>query len=1011
MADWFYTREGILELSARGDDDIAQTLLRSEVVGGVIREGVKYYLAGANATLKGKTIRRNGTALPNGINATTLQNNFSTYWEVVFNAPSGESSQAIRDLEQKTQDLSVFAPVATGWTDATQTSQGGFYNSATAQSLTQAKALGNNQFVRSKTSAIQDHILARIPANTDPAQYRILFTSGRGVHAYHPTLSTYQNLGADSNWQYFRYQSILGDDVASLVLQVTASSAHIGHTEFRGTLGDGIVTTDSIKDGAITAAKLDSGISLGGGGGLSTVATDDTIEGDGSSADPLKVSWRDEVVKNTNDSARMKLVTGDILAGERREPSWGQVNNSGAEGGLASNNGDGYWNETRAKAATYSARAITASSNGDYFVARIPVSADPRQYVVREANTFSGTIDNPVNGMRRLGSNANWHYYIEDVRLFGTVSLRSSNHLVGQNVWGGGLGDGIVSPESLDSDVQGRLLPEPTNDSADSAKVAALKSDGSGYELVPQSGTGGSGGLSFVATDDTLDGTGTSSDALTIPWRGDVTKNTSAVDRLKLATADIIVGETRVPSWGAVNASGAQGGIAYAENWTLESAKTASYSAPTLTLPNGGGFVVIRIPAGGEPRNWFIREPGGIFGNIDAHLNEITFLGTDDTWDYYWERVRWFGTIRLERSTHNTGFNTWGGKLGDAALRQLGGAGTPAQAYFSLMQDGSSTALTGTWLDLTLAGSPVTNQGTFTASGSEVTIGVAGAYIVRGQVRGAVNGGGGASSNRVRIESRLFLTQADSTTTQSPMGSAYIRNQYSSVQSNIATCNAVWSLGVGDTVKLQGRAQRQNSGEVVTLDNGQCSLSLALVGSSTAGPKGDPGEDGAGLTNGSVTLARLADAVAKRLLPAILGSAGQVLQVNSDGTGVEYADGGGGGGGLAFKQVARDTDHDNDVNGRLTDTSIDVPTDSGLYGISFSSGGKIHAFNLAGLNSKTSSNRSFATANNSYTFDSDSSSSATVYYLGRNTTTGKITVGHRGGNANEVVTLYLIAAS
>ena len=821
-------RYGLLELTSRTDDDVQETLLLSEIGGDSIATGDKYYVSGGDVGgLNGKTIRRTSKTLGT-VSEAVFKRDFATYWEVLFDAPSGESSQAIRDLEQKTQDLSVFAPVATGWTDATQRNQGGFYNSDAVQSLDQAKALNNNQYVLTKTSGIGDHIVARIPVNTDPSQYRIVFTSGRGVHAYHPTLSTYQNLGVDSNWQYFRYQSILGDDVATLTLQVTPSSDHIGHTEFRGTLGDGIVTTDSIKDGAITEEKLDSGISLGGGGGgLSTVATDDTIEGDGSTSDPLKITWRDEVIKNTNDAARMKLVTGDIISGERREQSWGAVNTSGAEGGLAKNNGDGYWNESRAKAATYSARAITASSNGDYFVIRIPVGSDPRQYAIREANTFSGTIDNPVNGMRRLGSDTNWVYYIEDIRMFGTVTLRSSTHLVGQNVWGGKLGSGSVDIDSLANAVGDRLLPAPTGDASDSARVAALNSSGDAWELVPQSGSGGSG-LSFVTTDETINGTGTSSDALTIPWKAQVDQNTRDDVRLKLAAADIIVGEKSVASWGKVNNSGNQGGLARNNAdgyWNLTRAKAATYTGRAINASSNGDYFVARIPVGSDTRKFAIREEGTFSGTIDNVLNTTRFLGTDDTWNYYVEDVRLFAKVTLRSSTHLVGFNTWGGKLG----------------------------------------------------------------------------------------------------------------------------------------------------------------------------------------NGVVDIDALADSIAKRLLPAILGSAGQILQVNSAGDGVEFV--APSGGALAFKQVGRDADHDNDISGRLTDTSIDVPTDSGLYGISFTSGGKIHAFNLAGLNSKSSSNNSFATSGNSYTFDSDSSSDATVYYLGRNTTTGKITVGHRGGNANEVVTLYLIAAS
>ena len=170
------------------------------------------------------------------------------------------------------------------------------------------------------------------------------------------------------------------------------------------------------------------------------------------------------------------------------------------------------------------------------------------------------------------------------------------------------------------------------------------------------------GGLATVATDDTIDGDGSSADPLLIPWRGEVTKNTDASSRLKLATNDILIGEHRAVSWGDVNSSGAEGGLAKANTWTLATAKTATYSAPTLDADSGGDFYVARIPVGSDPRNWAIQEPSSHFGVITTHLNEVTHLGSDDNWDYYEDRVRLFGKIRLRKSAHTVGHNTWGGK-------------------------------------------------------------------------------------------------------------------------------------------------------------------------------------------------------------------------------------------------------------------------------------------------------------------------------------------------------------
>ena len=239
----------------------------------------------------------------------------------------------------------------------------------------------------------------------------------------------------------------------------------------------------------------------GGGGGLSTVSTDETISGDGSSDDPLTITWRDEVVKNTAASSRLKLATADILVGESRDPTWGIVNSSGVAGGLAKNNADGYWNLTRAKAATYTATAITASGNGDYFVARLPLGSDTRLYAFREAGTFSGTIDEPLNASRKLGSDDDWDYYVYDVRLFGTVSLRSSTHNVGFNTWGGQYKAGSVGIDALAAAVAARLLPTGGSD----GQFLGRSSSAPAWVAAPSGGGGGGGARNTIAFKDNLE--------------------------------------------------------------------------------------------------------------------------------------------------------------------------------------------------------------------------------------------------------------------------------------------------------------------------------------------------------------------------------------------------------------------------------------------------------------------------------------------------------------------------
>ena len=185
----------------------------------------------------------------------------------------------------------------------------------------------------------------------------------------------------------------------------------------------------------------------------------------------------------------------------------------------------------------------------------------------------------------------------------------------------------------------------------------------------PSGGTGG--GLSTVATDDTIDGDGSSGDPLTVPWRDEVRKNTDAASRLKLATHDIIVGSKRATGWQDVNSDGSEGGIAFAERWTLDTAKAATYTNGDLATPSGGGYAVVRIPTGAEPRHWRIVEPSTHFGDIEVGVNEFHALGSDNTWDYYEDNVRLFGTISFQTQDHVVGSNTWAGKLSDSLTKRL----------------------------------------------------------------------------------------------------------------------------------------------------------------------------------------------------------------------------------------------------------------------------------------------------------------------------------------------------
>ena len=224
-----------------------------------------------------------------------------------------------------------------------------------------------------------------------------------------------------------------------------------------------------------------------------------------------------------------------------------------------------------------------------------------------------------------------------------------------------------------------------------------------------------------------------------------------------------------------------------------------------------------------------------------------------------------------------------------------GGTVTPAQAYSTLMKDASNNNLTSAWKGIPLGDNPTVNQGTFTASGQDLTVGVAGQYLISGQV--SANTSSTKSANRVRLECRARLTRsADNTHLNTNIGSAYIRNQYTETQRNIAAFTSIMTFAAGDKVQLQARAVRQDNNDTVTILSGDSSLSVALIGSTTAGPAGGVtvqttaalSGDGStstplGLADGGVDLDALAAAVVQRLIPPG-GDDGDVLIRQGSGT-------------------------------------------------------------------------------------------------------------------------------
>ena len=261
-------REGVLEIASRDNETLAVTLLRAETADGVVAEGTKYYLTGALVTHRGKVIRRNGTALPEGISTGDFQTNFATYWEVILDPGLADGSVTHSKLAA----------------DAVE-----------ADNI-KAGAVGSAKLA----NAVRSQLLPTLP-NTGSRNDKVLKFAGNTL-----------GWEADATGG-----TTLAD--GSVTTAKLAADAVTG-----AKLADGAVGQEHLKNASVSASKLSSAVTTtmgriptapgnsnnnrvwktdgsgtpgwrvdataSGGSGLSQVNTDSTLTGDGTSGDALKVA-------------------------------------------------------------------------------------------------------------------------------------------------------------------------------------------------------------------------------------------------------------------------------------------------------------------------------------------------------------------------------------------------------------------------------------------------------------------------------------------------------------------------------------------------------------------------------------------------------------------------------------------------------------------------------------------------------------------------------------------------
>jgi len=144
--------------------------------------------------------------------------------------------RAIQSLEGVTADLHAGA-APSGWSDATAASQGGVGAVDGVPNLAKARAV-QSWPVSLSSGIVEKYLVARIPSNKNPAEYRVEIT-GSDAQLYEQPLTgmTFLGLTSDGSWRLYGYQTnSLGDDDASIQLQVTGSAAHVGTSVFGGEL-------------------------------------------------------------------------------------------------------------------------------------------------------------------------------------------------------------------------------------------------------------------------------------------------------------------------------------------------------------------------------------------------------------------------------------------------------------------------------------------------------------------------------------------------------------------------------------------------------------------------------------------------------------------------------------------------------------------------------------------------------------------------------------------------------
>ena len=147
-------------------------------------------------------------------------------------------------------------------------------------------------------------------------------------------------------------------------------------------------------------------LSLGAGGGLTAVSSDSTLDGDGTSGDPLGLT---DVEVNQLDSVPGLLAETADLSIEVISRTWTDGTDVAA-GGFVSHGSGNAITVAEAAALTYFVTRAVSNADGllNFVVIRVPDAVDLRD--VRTRQRIGGGVDLYIDGWHKIGSAGGFTY-------------------------------------------------------------------------------------------------------------------------------------------------------------------------------------------------------------------------------------------------------------------------------------------------------------------------------------------------------------------------------------------------------------------------------------------------------------------------------------------------------------------------------------------------------------------------------------------------------------------------